>query len=174
MSVNSEQLNEVIQTDAAINPGNSGGPLLNLSGEVIGVNVAISRGADNIGFALPAHVVQQVVESVTEYGEIVRPFLGVRYVMINSELQKEFSLETSHGALIIESEDGESGVQFESPAYFAGLQTGDVILSIDGVSLKGHDLSTELRSKSVGGEIELLISREGEEETVVVILGRAI
>ena len=170
---NSEQLNQVIQTDAAINPGNSGGPLLNLSGEVVGVNVATSQGADNIGFALPSQIVRQVVESVQEYGEIVRPFLGVRYVMVDEEIQTEFSLTEPYGALIVEGVNGGDGVQMDSPAYFAGLRTDDVILSIDGVSLMGRDLATELRNKQVDQVITLEISRSGEREQVDVNLGRA-
>jgi len=171
---NSEQLNQVIQTDAAINPGNSGGPLLNISGEVIGVNVATSRGADNIGFALPAHIVEQIVESVQQYGEIVRPYLGVRYVMVDSEVQEIHNLETSFGALIIEGSAGAPGIQPESPAEVAGLIIGDVIVEIDGVSLQNRDLATELRNKAVGDEIELVIIRNNAEKRVVVVLDRAV
>jgi serine protease Do len=171
---NSEQLNQVIQTDAAINPGNSGGPLLTLDGKVVGVNVATSRGADNIGFALPAHIVQQVVTSVQEYGEIVRPLLGVRYVMIDETLQSENELEQSYGALIIAGADGMPGVAVGSPADEAGLQEGDIISAIDGVTLINRDLATELRNKSVGQTIELKIVRDGEPKTVVATLVRAL
>ena len=96
----SERLEQVIQTDAAINPGNSGGPLLNSKGEVVGVNVATSKGAENIGFALPAHVVKEVVTSVKEYGEIVRPYLGVRYTMLNERISKANNISVSYGALV--------------------------------------------------------------------------
>lgn len=170
----SEQLNEVIQTDAAINSGNSGGPLLNLNGEVIGVTVATSIDADNIGFALPSKIVEQVVDSVREHGEIVRPFLGVHYVMVNEEISEDHGLDVVYGALIVEGSDGSNSVLYDSPAYFAGLQTGDVILSIDDVSLRGRDLAVYLRSKVVGEEVKLLISREGIEELVLVILDRAL
>ena len=171
---NSEQLNQVIQTDAAINPGNSGGPLLNLSGEVIGVNVATSQGADNIGFALPAHIVEQVVESVQKYGEIVRPFLGVRYQMLTDDLIEENDLSVTFGALILDDSEVASGVQPGSPAESAGIRAGDVIIAIDGVSLINRDLATELRNKTAGEEIEILISRDGVEEVFVVVLDRAL
>lgn len=171
---NAEQLNQVIQTDAAINPGNSGGPLLNLDGKVVGVNVATSRGADNIGFALPAHIVQQVVTSVQEYGEIIRPLLGVRYVMIDETVQAESDLDQVYGALIIAGADDTPGVEVGSPAAEAGLQEGDIIVSIDGISLLSRDLATELRNKSVGQAIELEIVRDGERQTVVATLDRAL
>jgi serine protease Do len=173
MAGNSEQLNQVIQTDAAINPGNSGGPLLNLDGEVVGVNVATSQGADNIGFALPSQLVKQVVTSVQENGEIVRPFLGVRYVMLDPERQEQFSAPISYGALIVTGEN-ESGVQLGSPADEVGLQTGDVIIAIDEVSLVNRDLATELRNKTAGQTVTLVVFRDGTEEEIEVTLARAL
>jgi serine protease Do len=167
----SEQLDQVIQTDAAINPGNSGGPLLNLDGEVIGVNVATSRGADNIGFALPAHIVKRVVESVRENGEIIRPYLGVRYVMLNSEMAERNGLPVSYGAYIIGGDD--AAVLPGSPADRAGLADGSVILSIDGVTLRETELATVLRGKEVGQEIELVVWQDGVERTVSVTLEAA-
>ncbi|MFH2062941.1 MAG: trypsin-like peptidase domain-containing protein, partial [bacterium] len=97
---NSEQLYDVIQTDAAINPGNSGGPLLDLDGRVVGVNVAVEQGAQSVGFALPASDIRRVVDSVMETGRISRPFLGVRYVMINEELKESNQLPVDYGALV--------------------------------------------------------------------------
>ena len=91
----SENLKGIIQTDTAINPGNSGGPLLNEAGEVVGINTAIAQGAQNIGFAIPVNEAKQVIASVKKYGRIVRPFLGVRYVIITSDLAKEKSLSLS-------------------------------------------------------------------------------
>lgn len=171
---NSEQLNQVIQTDAAINPGNSGGPLLNLDGEVVGVNVATSRGADNIGFALPSQFVVQVVESVKEHGEIIRPFLGVRYVMVDEDIQSKRDLSVVYGALIIDGNDGSPAVEIDSPAHRAGLVAGDVVLAIDDVSLRGLDLATELRNKEANQTVELLILRNGIEEIIEVTLGKAL
>lgn len=171
---NSEQLNQVIQTDAAINPGNSGGPLLNLNGEVVGVNVATSQGADNIGFALPSHIVEQVVVSVQQYGEIVRPYLGVRYIMLNEAIADDYNQEQEYGALLIKGSDGGLAVEEKSPAYNAGLQVGDIIISIDGVSLLNRDLATELRNKKPDEEIELIVLRDNVEQAVVVTLGRTL
>jgi len=170
----SEQLNQVIQTDAAINPGNSGGPLLNLKGEVIGVNVATSRGAENIGFALPAAVVKQTVDSVRQYGEIVRPYIGVRYVNITPHLVKTNNLSVDYGALVLRGQNpDELAVIPGSPADKAGIKENDIILSIDGEELKNNDLSTILRTKSVGQEITLKLQSKGEEKTVTLKLEKA-
>lgn len=170
----SEQLDQVIQTDAAINPGNSGGPLLNVQGEVIGVNVATSRGADNIGFALPAHVVKGVVESVREYGEIIRPYMGVRYVMLNERIAENNNIPSRFGALIVGGGTAqEPAVIPGSPAQKVGITENTIILAIDGVELSTVDLATVLRSKSVGDTITLRILQNGEERTVQLELEKA-
>ncbi len=167
----SERLDDVIQTDAAINPGNSGGPLLNLRGEVIGVNVATSRGADNIGFALPAHVVAGVVNSVKETGQILRPFLGVRYQMITERLKELNSLPVDYGALILRGESrDELAVLPGSPADRAGLRENDIILAVDGESLRGRDLVQVLRTKAVGDTITLRLYQRGEENEITLTL----
>jgi len=167
----SEQLDQVIQTDAAINPGNSGGPLLNLAGEVVGVNVATSRGADNIGFALPAHVVKGVVDSVKEHGEIVRPYLGVRYTMVTKRMADLNELSVDYGALVVRGQTAEElAVMPGSPADKAGITENAIILSIDGEELREKDLATVLRSKTVGQEILLKVLQAGEEKEIKVIL----
>jgi serine protease Do len=169
----SEQLDQVIQTDAAINPGNSGGPLLTVNGEVIGVNVATSRGADNIGFSLPAHLVKGVVESVKEHGEIIRPFLGVRYNMITKRTAELNGLSVDYGALVIRGETKEElAVMPGSPADKVGITENDIILSIDGEELREKDLATILRSKTVGQDIEIKLLHDGEEKEVTVTLNK--
>jgi serine protease Do len=166
-----EELSNVFQTDAAINPGNSGGPLLNLRGEVIGVNVAASLGAENIGFAIPSEAVEQVVESVVTYGEIRRPFLGVRYTMITKRMMQSNNLSVDYGALIARGRTAEElAVMPGSPADKAGLRENDIILEIDGVKLDETDLATVLRSKAVDATIKLRIQRQGNEEEVTVTL----
>ncbi len=170
----SERMEQVIQTDAAINPGNSGGPLLNLQGEVIGVNVAVSRGADNIGFALPSQIVETVVDSVRETGRIVRPFLGIRYVMVDERVKNLNNLPVGYGALITRGETREElAIMPGSPAALAGLREGDLILEVDGVRVAGRDFLSLLRTKQVGQTITLKILREGEEQTVSVVLAEA-
>jgi len=172
---NSEQLDQVIQTDAAINPGNSGGPLLNSAGEVIGVNVATSRGADNIGFALPAHVVKEIVDSVQEYGEIVRPLLGVRYVMIDERMAQQLGLSVSFGALVVAGQlAGETAVLTESPAAKAGITEGDIILAIDKERLDDMPLATVLRSKQAGQDIQLLVLQDSVEKVISLKLDKAL
>ncbi len=171
---NRESLNNVIQTDAAINPGNSGGPLINLNGEVVGVNVAVSRGADNIGFALPSNVVKTIVDSVKKYGEIVKPQLGVRYRMIDKILVKKNNLPVDYGALVVRGRnDDELAVLPGSPADVAGITENTIILSVDGEKLKDRDLATVLRTKKVGQKVELEVIQRGKRKKIMVELGKA-
>ena len=170
--VSSEHLDNVIQTDAAINPGNSGGPLLNARSEVIGVNVAVAQGSENIGFALPANVVKGAVLSMKETGRVVRPYLGVRYVPVTPALQEANRLPVEYGVLITRGETtDELAVLPGSPADKAGLVENDVILSVDGVELRdGKTLASVLRQKSVGQVIKLECLHKGERKTVEVKL----
>lgn len=167
----SEQLDGVIQTDAAINFGNSGGPLLNLAGQVIGVNVAVAA-AENIGFALPANLVQSVVESVKTTGKISRPFLGVRYMPITAELQEANGLPVDYGVLVLRGETPtELAVIPSSPADKAGIEENDIILDIDGQKLDdAHDLSAIISQQAVGDTVTLTVLHDGEEQDVVVTL----
>ncbi len=161
-----EQLDQVIQTDAAINPGNSGGPLLNVAGEVIGVNVATSLQGENIGFALPATVVARVVRSIEETGEIVRPFLGVRYAMLNERMANANDLPVSYGAIVLSGgQAADPAVLPDSPAAAAGLQEGDVIRAIDGRTLEQVSLAQVLRTKEVGDQVAIEVWRDGETFT---------
>lgn len=162
-----EQLDRVIQTDAAINPGNSGGPLINLKGEVIGVNVAVAQGSQSIGFAIPAKDVAQVVDSVKAYGTIIRPYLGISYTQVTAAVQKQLDLAHDYGVLV-------SAVLPDTPASRAGIQTGDVILSIDGVKVDGDpSFSGIIRDKKVGQSVSLVIVRDGSQSTVKAVLARA-
>ncbi len=168
----SEALEGVIQTDAAINPGNSGGPLLDLSGRVIGVNVAVAFGSENIGFALPSDAVKGAVESVAKEGRIVRPFIGVRYMMITPEFAKANKLDVDYGALVSRGGTREDlAVIPGSPADKAGIEENDIILSINGVKLEGDiSLASVIRSKHVGDMVRLDIIHDGTKKTVEVLL----
>lgn len=172
-SGNPQRLEQVIQTDVAVNPGNSGGPLLNLSGEVVGVNVAIARGSENISFALPANLVQEVVSSVREYGEIVRPFLGVRFVPVTEKITDRRELSVEHGALVVSS-GVKPAVMPGSPADKAGIRPGDVLLSIDGTTInEDNSLSALIRSKSVDQTVKITLMRDGKRQTVSATLKKA-
>jgi S1-C subfamily serine protease len=165
----------VIQTDAAINPGNSGGPLLNSRGDVIGVNVAVVRGSENIGFALPAHLVQATVDYVEEYGEIVRPFIGVRYTMITQAMAEKNGLAVDYGALVSRGESSEDlAVIPGSPADKAGILENDIILEIDGTKVaEGRSLASMIRGYTIGDTITLKILSKGEEREVLLTLEKA-
>ncbi len=170
----SEQLDAVIQTDAAINPGNSGGPLLTIAGEVVGVSVAASLGAENIGFALPGNAVASVVRSVIDHGEIRRPYLGVHYRTVTPAVAAEFDLPVSYGALVIGNvNDGTPAVLPDSPAAQAGLREFDVIVSVDGEGLEGRELAAVLRQQEIGQAINLKVYRDNQEITVPVTLEAA-
>ncbi len=164
------ELRNIIQTDAAINPGNSGGPLLNLRGEVVGINTAMAQGAENIGFAIPINQAKRAIDDVKVTGKITYPFLGVRYLIVTADIKSERKLTVDYGALILAGED-QPAVVVGSPAHKAGLRAGDIILEFGGkrVDLE-HPLWTLIAERRVGEKITLNILREGKEETREVVL----
>lgn len=169
----SEVLEEAIQTDAAINPGNSGGPLLNLAGEVVGINTAVSSRGQSVGFAIPINNVKKTIESVRATGRIVRPWLGVRFMLITPRVAEVNKLPVKYGALIVRGESREElAVVPGSPADKAGLVENDIILEINGKKLEDRDsLSKEIAKYNVSDKIILKVLHKGEEKEVKVTLG---
>lgn len=166
-----EELSRIIQTDAAINEGNSGGPLLNLDGQVIGMNTAVASMAQNIGFAIPVEDLSRVVKGFETYGRIVRPYLGVRYVVITPALAREQNLSVDHGVLISKGPGGEAAVLPGSPAERAGIREGDSILSADGEELTEDVPLGNIIQRHVPGEsMTLQIQRGNEQREVEVTL----
>jgi len=159
-----ENLRHVIQTDVAINQGNSGGPLVNLDGEVIGINTAIIFGAQNIGFALPINWAKTDLDDLQQYGRIIRPYLGVRYVMLNKDLQEQYKLTVNSGALVIKDHiPGSQAVIPASPAFKAGLRENDIIVSIDSHKIDDKsELADFIENKKVGDVIPLEYLRQGK------------
>ncbi len=168
-----EQLEDLLQTDAAINPGNSGGPLLNLQGEVIGINVAMASGAQNIGFALPINLAKRDIEQVEKNGKISYPFIGIRYAIITSQIKDEKKLTVDYGALILRGKnDGEPAITPGSPAEKAGLKENDIILEADGQKIdKDHSLAKLVQNHNIGDKMFLKILRDGKEMEINVVLG---
>ena len=160
-----ENLDNVIQTDASINLGNSGGPLLNSLGQVIGVNVAIASGAQNVGFALPISVVKDSLDNFNKTGQFSRPFLGVKYRDI--ETKEAIAKGWVEGAGVVEVVSG-------SPAEAAVVKVGDIVIKIDGEKITSKNtVSSVIGNKKVGQEIKLTVWREGEEKTLIVTLKEA-
>lgn len=161
-----EKLDNVIQTDAAINPGNSGGPLANSSGQVIGINTAVSQSGQNIGFALPISVLQESLKNFNENGQFNRPYLGVSYVMLS---KKEAELNNLVEGAYIQS------VVKGSPAELAGIGVRDVITSFDGkkVIAGTNELSTLIASKKVGDKVDITTVRDGKPVNLSATLGSA-
>ena len=157
-------LKGLIQTDAAINPGNSGGPLVNMEGEVIGINTAMIAGAQNIGFAIPVNYAKKILEEVKKYGKIKRPFLGVRYVILNKELSQHNKLPVDYGALVVRERLGESAIIKGSPVDKAGLKEYDIILELNEEKITEENPITDIIQKfKINEEIRLKIIREGKE-----------
>lgn len=150
-----EKLDDVIQTDAAINPGNSGGPLVNSSGQVIGVNTAIASEAENIGFAIPINVVKDSIKNFNETGQFNRPYLGVGYKMISRDAAIRNDLpEGAYVQQVVE----------ESSAAKAGIEAGDIITKIDGQKVQDKDggLAAIITKKKVGDTITITVWRDGK------------
>ncbi len=171
--IGTEQLVGVIQTDASINPGNSGGPLLNIAGHVIGINTAIVQGAQNIGFAIPINELKNSIESVKKTGKITRPWLGVRYVLINKQIAEANKLSVDYGALVVRGEERtDLAVVPGSPADKAGLAENDIILEVNGQKItEENPLANVIGKFKVGDETTLKVLRKGEEKEVKVKLG---
>ncbi len=169
-SGNVERLEGLIQTDAAINFGNSGGPLINLKGEVIGVNTAIAGGAENIGFAIPINRAKKMIEEIKTKGKIEVPFLGIYYLLINEEVQKKFNLPVDYGAYVYR--EGQSAIIPNSPAELYGLRDKDIILEMDGEKITPQNsLAQIIMKKSVGQKVNLKVLRNNQTLNIYVILG---
>ncbi|KPJ70587.1 hypothetical protein AMJ51_01500 [Microgenomates bacterium DG_75] len=158
-----EQLDNVIQTDAAINPGNSGGPLLNSAGQVIGVNVAVSAQGENIGFAIPINIIKEAIDNFNQTGRFSRPFLGVRYRMISQDLA--LLNEVPQGAYIVDVVAG-------SAADKAGVKEGDIITKFDGQPVREEEggLAKLINTKKIGDRITLTVWRDGRESELPATL----
>ncbi|MBI2635463.1 MAG: trypsin-like peptidase domain-containing protein [Parcubacteria group bacterium] len=166
-----ETIYDVIQTDASINPGNSGGPLLNLKGEVIGVNTAMVSGAQSIGFAIPINQIKRIVNDIRVFGKIKTPYIGVRYITITTALKESKKLPFDYGALIAKGDKGESGVIAGSPADKIGLKEGDIILELGGYKIdRDHPLISRINLLSVGGKIKIKVWQDGEIKVIEIIL----
>ncbi|MBU1018701.1 MAG: trypsin-like peptidase domain-containing protein [Patescibacteria group bacterium] len=172
--MNPSALDGLVQTDAAINPGNSGGPLVNLDGQVIGVNTAVDTQAEGIGFALPINDVVKIVDSYNLYGYIARPYLGIYYVMINEAADEKFGLGVSYGAALVgDSMSGKPAIVEGSPAYEAGLKARDIIIEFGGVVLSDeYNLSDAILDYNIGDEVVLKVWRDKKEIEVKVVLGQ--
>jgi len=179
-----ESLEDVIQTDAAINKGNSGGPLLNLKGEVIGVNTAMVLEAQSIGFTIPINKAKKDIEQVRALGKIVYPFLGVRYVLVDEEIKENNNLSVDYGALVVKGDKEESAITPGSAAEKAGLKEGDIILELNSEKITvENSLSKVIAKYNPGDKITLKILRparqpdgsygggEEKEKTIEVVLG---
>jgi serine protease Do len=168
----SEALQNLLQTDAAINPGNSGGPLVNINGEVIGLNTAVAaESAQNIGFAIPINDVQGLIKSVLTKGTLERPYLGVRYVTLTDDYAYQFNLNVKRGAYIAPSQDGQPSIIPDSPAAKAGLKEKDIITKVDGSAInENNSLVSLVGRKAVGDDVKLTVIRDGKEITVTVKL----
>lgn len=164
------QLEGLLQTDAAINEGNSGGPLVNLAGEVIGINTLIIRGSststtvEGLGFSIPSNNVKVITSQIIASGHLSRPYIGIRYQPINPTIASRYNLPVEWGVYI-------SDIIADSPAAEAGLGTGDIITQIGGISIDGdHPYLNTLYSFSPGQELEIQFIRNNRPQTVSLVL----
>lgn len=171
----SENLEDLFQTDAAINEGNSGGPLVNLDGQVIGINTAVAGNAQNIGFAIPINDVTGLIKSVEQSGKLSRPYLGVVYLPVTADLASQYNLSVSSGAWIPPSNlAGTASIVAGGPADKAGLKEGDVITAINGQTINQNtSLTSVLDKQAVGDKVTLTIVRAGKQLTVTATLAAA-
>ncbi len=163
--ISQSALENVIQTDAALNPGNSGGPLLDLSGNAVGINFAVSQNAENIGFVIPINVVKSIIDGYREEGKIIKPYIGVSYQMVSKDVASVQNLP--EGAFV-------RRVLPNTPADKAGLRAGDVIIKIDGKDVnEDNTLASVLTEYKVGNTIELEVNRDGQITKLKVKLEEA-
>jgi len=167
INIGNRHYKNLLQTDASINPGNSGGPLLNLDGQVIGINTAVAEQAQGIGFAIPTSTVQQVLNQLMKGETVAHPWLGVQMEPINQQLADELGLNSTKGALVV-------GVVPGSPAANAGLQQGDVIIKFNDQAVNSpDDLANIVAGSKEGQRVVLTIYRNGQSRYIPIIVGQA-
>lgn len=170
MEGHAQRLTGLIQTDAAINPGNSGGPLVNLAGEAIGINSAVVFGAQNIGFAIPVNKARRDLNELQKYGRIRRPFLGIRYLLLNPLLKKRFRLPVERGAFVLrEGLPDHPAVLPDSAAFRAGIQEADIIVALNGIAIdEKNGIEDILEKIPIGERVPVRVLRGGEEHTLTL------
>ena len=165
-----ETLNDVIQTDTAINRGNSGGPLLNLKGEVIGINTAIANDAQSIGFSIPVNYVKRDIDQIQEIGRISYPFIGIRYIAVSSQIKEQEELPVDYGILIVEGKD-QPAISVGSPAEGTDIARGDIILEFDGQKITATNTLIKIMLKyNPGDEVTLKVLKKETWEEINVSL----
>lgn len=170
----SESLNDLFQTDAAINEGNSGGPLVNLNGQVIGVNTAIASNSQNIGFAIPINEVKGLIKEVVNTGKFQRPFLGVRFIPLTPDVAKKYRLKVDHGAYIPKSTGSTPSIINGTAAAKAGLKPGDVITKVNNTQVnQTNDLTTLIDQYEPGEIVKLTVVNGSNTKVISVTLGVA-
>ena len=171
----SENLDDLFQTDAAINEGNSGGPLVNLNGQVIGINTAIASDSQNIGFAIPINDVIGLIKGVETTGKLQQPYLGVLYIPITSDVAQQYNLSTTNGAWIPPTGVvGQDAIISGGPAAQAGVQVGDIITAINGQEInQTTSLTSIIDQQSPGDQVTLTINRNGKTVTLKATLSTA-
>lgn len=172
-AASTESLDDLFQTDAAINEGNSGGPLVNMNGQVIGINTAMASNSQNIGFAIPINDIRGLITQVLQTGKFQRPYLGVRYIPVTADVASMYGLSVQNGALIAPSADPNSpSVVAGSPAEAAGLKVNDVITKIDGTTVdQSHSLTSLLDQHQSGDSVNLTVLRSDKTINLNVTLG---
>lgn len=169
----SENLEDLFQTDAAINEGNSGGPLVNLDGEVIGINTATAGDAQSIGFSIPINDVSGLIKGVKDTGKLQQPYLGVAYISLTDDIAQQLNLKVKRGAYVAPPRvsGSQQAVIPGSPAEKAGIKEGDIITSIDGQAIdQNHSLTSQLDKHAVGDTVTLVINRDGNGVTLKATL----
>ena len=153
---------DFIQTDASINPGNSGGPLINIDGEVVGINAMIIQPGTGIGFAIPVNMAKQILNDLIKQGKVVRPWLGISIQDLTTEIAEQFQVKEKEGVIVAQIHQG-------TGAEKAGLASGDIIKSVDDKTIKNaNELIKEIQKKKVGQKIKLGVVREGKPMTIEV------
>ena len=172
-STATENLSDLIQTDASINPGNSGGPLVNLAGQVVGIDTAIAStngGSVGLGFAIAIDSVKNIIDSVRQTGSIVRPYIGVRYVPVTKAVQSANNLSVDYGAMV-QGNGADSAVLPNSPAEKAGIVSGDILLTVNDEKIEEtNPLTTILQKYKVGDQLKIQLLRSAKQQAITVTL----
>jgi len=165
ITIQDRNYKNLIQTDAAINPGNSGGPLLNLSGQVIGINTAVNESAQGIGFAIPINTAKDVLQELMNGQKVIRPYIGISMSDVDESVIQQLGLPSgSQGVVILQVSAG-------SPAAKAGLRSGDLITQIAGKTITGSSqVQNMVEDSQVGDKLSVVVNRQGKSLTLTIIL----